>query len=48
VQGVGYSESELQMDMATLELETDTTILNLETEMDVSQEISKQERYLAD
>jgi hypothetical protein len=31
-----------------LKLETDTTILNLETETDVSQEISMQERYSAD
>jgi hypothetical protein len=54
---VGYSESEVETDMAALELETDTTALKLETdttalewemETDVSQEISKQERYSAD
>jgi hypothetical protein len=54
---VGYSESmvemgtdtlELEMDTAALELETDVTTLELETETDVSQKISKQERYSAD
>jgi hypothetical protein len=39
---------ELEMDAAPLELETDATPLELETEMNVSQEISKQERHLAD
>jgi hypothetical protein len=29
----------------TIELETDTLVLDLETETDVAQEISKQERY---
>jgi hypothetical protein len=57
VQRAGYSESEvdtstvaLQLEtfMAALELETDAAPLKLETEMDVSQEISKQERYSAD
>jgi hypothetical protein len=50
VEGVGYSESEvetnmaalkLEMDMVTLEFETDASVLDLETETDVSQEISK-------
>jgi hypothetical protein len=57
VQAVGYSESEVETDAADLELETDATTvelgtdavdLDLETETDVYQEISKQERYLAD
>jgi hypothetical protein len=66
VQGAGYSESEVEIDAATLkletdattlkletdaaalELETDTSALDLETVTDVSQEISKQERYSAD
>jgi hypothetical protein len=57
VQGVGYSKSEVETDTAALELETDTAALKLETdttalewetETDVSQEISKQERYSAD
>jgi hypothetical protein len=38
----------LETDTAALELETNTSALDLETEIDVSQEISKQERYLAD
>jgi hypothetical protein len=33
------------MDAAALELDTDIVVLNLEMEIDVSQEISKQERY---
>jgi hypothetical protein len=54
VQGVGYSKFEvetsvavleLETDVAPLKLETDAAPLELETEMDVSQEISKQERY---
>jgi hypothetical protein len=57
VQGAGYSEFELETNMVALELETDATALELEadtvalkleTETDVSQEISKQEQYLAD
>jgi hypothetical protein len=53
----GYFESEVEMDAAALELETNvtaleleanTTALKLEIETDVSQEILKQERYLAD
>jgi hypothetical protein len=57
VQGVGYSKFEvetsvaaleLETDVAPLKLETDAAPLELETEMDVSQEISKQERYLTD
>jgi hypothetical protein len=57
VQGAGYSEFELETNMVALELETnataleleaDTVALELETETDVSQEISKQEQYLAD
>ena len=48
LQGAGYCDSEVEMDMAalqleisvtTLELETDVVPLELETEMDVSQEI---------
>jgi hypothetical protein len=39
---------ELEMDAAALELETDATVFDLEMEIDVSQEISKQERYSAD
>jgi hypothetical protein len=39
---------ELEMDAGALELETDTTALDLEIERDMSQEISKQERYSAD
>jgi hypothetical protein len=50
VQGAGYSESEVEMDVAALKLEMDTTALELKTdtaalklemETDVSQEISK-------
>jgi hypothetical protein len=57
VQGAVYSECEvetdvasleLEMDMAALKLEMDMVTLKLETEMDVSQEISKQERYSVD
>jgi hypothetical protein len=57
VQGAGYSESEVETDMAilkletdaaALELETDAAALKLETEIDVSQEISKQKGYSAD
>jgi hypothetical protein len=57
VQGARYSESEVETDAADLELETDAATLKLEmdstapkleTETDVSQEISKQERYSAD
>jgi hypothetical protein len=36
------------MDAATLELETNVAALELETKMNMSQEISKQERYSAD
>jgi hypothetical protein len=39
---------ELETDATPLELEMDAAPLKLETEMDVSQEISKQEQYLAD
>jgi hypothetical protein len=39
---------ELETNTTPLELETDLTPLELEMETDVSQEISKQERYLAD
>jgi hypothetical protein len=39
---------ELETDAAALELETNAVVFNLETETYVSQEISKQERYLAD
>jgi hypothetical protein len=39
---------ELETSSAALELETDLAPLELETEMDVSQQISKQERYSAD
>jgi hypothetical protein len=48
VQGAGYSESKVEIDATTLKLETDTSALDLETVTDVSQEISKQERYSAD
>jgi hypothetical protein len=57
VQGVGYSEFEvetnttalkLEMGVTIVELEMDTSALELETKTDVSQEISKQEQYLAD
>jgi hypothetical protein len=66
VQGVRYSESEvetdttdpkletdvasheMEMDAAAPELETDAAVLDLEMETDVSQELSKQERYSAD
>jgi hypothetical protein len=57
VQRAGYSESEVEMDVATLELEMDAAALELETnvialeletETVMSQKISKQERYLAD
>jgi hypothetical protein len=56
-QGVGYSESEVEMDAAALELETDVTALELEADMaaleleietGMSQEISKEERYWVD
>jgi hypothetical protein len=52
---VGYSESEVETEVTALKLETDvtaleleahTTALELEMETDVSQEKSKQERYL--
>jgi hypothetical protein len=36
---------ELEIDTSALELEIDATILNLEMEIDMSQKISKQERY---
>jgi hypothetical protein len=39
---------ELEMEATALELETNVTTLELEMETDVSQEISKQERYWAD
>jgi hypothetical protein len=39
---------ELETNTTPLELETDLAPLELETETDVSQEISKQERYSAD
>jgi hypothetical protein len=39
---------ELEMNVAALELETDATALELETKTNMSQEISKQERYSAD
>jgi hypothetical protein len=39
---------ELETSVTPLELETDATLLELEMETDVSQEISKQERYLTD
>jgi hypothetical protein len=51
------ADFELEMDATTLELETDVTapkletdtvVLDLEMETDMSQEISKQERYSAD
>jgi hypothetical protein len=57
VQGAGYSEFEVETDVAALKLETDAAALELETEVgalkfemetDVSQLISKQERYSAD
>jgi hypothetical protein len=35
----------LELDAAAIELDIDVVVLNLETEIDVSQEISKQERY---
>jgi hypothetical protein len=53
---VGYSESEVETNMttlqfetsvATVELETDATALDLEMEIDVPQRLSKQERYSA-
>jgi hypothetical protein len=53
----GYSESEvetdvavleLEMDAAALELETNVIALELEMETVMSQQISKQERYLVD
>jgi hypothetical protein len=40
--------SEMETDVATLELEMDTTALKLETETNVSQEILNQERYSTD
>jgi hypothetical protein len=59
VQGSGYSKSEVETNAAALKLETGAVALKLETntaalkletetETDVCQEISKQERYLAD
>jgi hypothetical protein len=48
VQGMGYFESEVETDTATLEFETDMVALKLETEMDVSHKISNQERYSTD
>jgi hypothetical protein len=39
---------ELETDVAPLKLETDAATLELEMETDLSQEISKQERYSAD
>jgi hypothetical protein len=39
---------ELETSVTPLELETDATLLELEMETDVSQEISKQERYSTD
>jgi hypothetical protein len=48
VQAVGYSKSEVEMDVAALELEIDTVALELEMETDVTQEIPKQEWYSAD
>jgi hypothetical protein len=39
---------ELETNVVALELETDATALELETKMNMSQEISKQERYSAD
>jgi hypothetical protein len=39
---------ELETSVTPLELETDATLLKLEMETDVSQEISKQERYSTD
>jgi hypothetical protein len=48
VQGAGYSEFKVETFMTTLELEMDTAPLELETEIDMSQEISKQLRYLTD
>jgi hypothetical protein len=48
VQGMGYFESEVEIDTTTLEFETDTVALKLETEMGVSHKISNQERYSAD
>jgi hypothetical protein len=39
---------ELEMDVAALELESDATVLDLEIETDMSQEISKKERYSVD
>jgi hypothetical protein len=38
----------LETGAVALKLETNTAALKLETETDVCQEISKQERYLAD
>jgi hypothetical protein len=45
---VGYSESEVETYTAALKLETDITTLELETEMNMSQEISKHDWYSAD
>jgi hypothetical protein len=57
VQGAGYSKSEVEndveaalkfeMDASPLELEMGASPLELGMETDVSQEISKQERYSA-
>jgi hypothetical protein len=38
----------LEVDAAAFELETDDAVLDLEMKIDVSQEISKQERYSDD
>jgi hypothetical protein len=47
VQGAGYSESVVEMDVIALELETNTVALELEMKTDVSQKISNQEWYSA-
>jgi hypothetical protein len=39
---------ELEMDAAALELEPNAAALDLEMEINMPQELSKQERYLAD
>jgi hypothetical protein len=48
VQGLRYSKSKVETSAATLELEMEVTALKLERNTDVSQEISKKERYLVD
>jgi hypothetical protein len=48
VQGVGYIELVVERDMTAHKLETNTTALELETKIDVSKEILKQERYSTD